>query len=203
MIEESMPHEGLNKEKRMKKALLAVVILGFSAVLASANGLGFFGAYWDTESAGDGIGAGAKLQLEVVPNLLMEFRGTYFEDIGDGEDGEGVDNKLQIIPAEVGLIISFPVADLFKPYAGGGAGYYLADASVEADGMDEDIDIDDEIGYYAVGGIELGLAKNFFLFAEYKYTWVEIDTFIIEDVEFEGASTLDGPGGSAGLLLKW
>ena len=187
----------------MKKVLLAVVVMGLGAVMASANGLGFFGSYWDTESAGDGFGAGAKLQLEVVPHMFMEFRGTYFEDLSDDGETEGVDNKLQIIPAEAGLVITFPVSKQFKPYAGGGAGYYFADATVEADGMDEDIDIDDEIGYYAVGGFEIGLAENFYIFAEYKYTWVEIDTFVIEDVEFEGKTVLDGPGGNAGLLLKW
>lgn len=187
----------------MKKALLAAVIMGLGAVLASANGLGFSGAYWDTKNAGDGFGAGAKLQLQVVPGMFMEFRGTYFEDLGGDEEIEGVDSKLQIIPAEVGLITTFPVNKQFKPYVGGGVGYYFADATVEADGMDEDIDIDDEIGYYAVGGFEIGLADNFYVFVEYKYTWVEINTFVIEDVEFEGKTKLDGPGGNAGLLLKW
>ena len=189
----------------MKKVLLAGFVLVLGAIAASANGLGFSGAYWDTKNAGDGFGAGAKLQLQVVPGMFMEFRGTYFEDLSGDDKAAGIDSKLQVIPAEAGLIVTFPVNKQFKPYAGGGVGYYFADAKIEAEGLDEDIDIDDEMGYYAVGGFEIGLADNFYIFAEYKYTWVEFDTFVIEDIDYESdtKTVLDGPGGNIGLLLKW
>lgn len=182
---------------RMFLVVLTVVLL--SAVVASANGVGVFGTYWRVQDGGDdGFGAGAKVQLEVIPNICLEARGSYFPEFGD-DSGDEI--KIDIIPAEADAIIKFPIAEQFTPYVGGGAGYYMFNVDSNVEGVD--VSIDDEIGYFALAGLEIGLGEAVILFAEGKYTWVEATVKATGDVEGKETGNLDGFGGNAGLMLKW
>lgn len=183
---------------RMFLVVLGVVLLG--AVVASANGLGVFGTYWKVEDGGDdGFGAGAKLQFEVMPNICLEARGSYFPEFGDDS---GDELKIDIIPAEADAIIKFPIAEQFAPYVGGGAGYYMFNIENNIEGVD--VTMDDEFGFFALAGLEIGLGEKVVLFAEGKYTWVEATVKATGGgMSDEESGKLDGFGGNAGLMLKW
>lgn len=167
----------------MKRIIIAVMALGLIAQVSMANGLGLFGAYWDTKDADDEIGYGAKLKLDIAPELSLEIRGSYFEF----ENGD----TLEVIPAEVGLVFHVPMGDQLRLYAGGGAGYYFMDM--------DDADVDDEVGFYAVAGIEITVAEGIGLFAEAKHTWLEIEK--VDDLDAD--IKLDGIGANVGAIITW
>ena len=161
----------------MRVFLIVVGVVLLGAGVASANGVGVFGTYWNVQDGGDdGFGAGAKLQFEVMPNICLEARGSYFPDFGD--------TSIDIIPAEADAIIKFPLADQLTPYVGGGAGYYMF--------AGDDEGVDDEFGWFALAGLEFGLSQELSLFAEGKYTWLDVN-----------GGNLDGFGGNAGIMMKW
>ena len=184
---------------RVFLVILGVVLLS-SVVASAAGGLGVFGSYWDTKDADSGWGGGAKLQMEAIPNIFLEVRGSYFPDFGDSS---GDDAKLNIIPAEADAIIKFPVSDQFIPYVGGGGGYYMFDID-NNDSEDVDITVDDEFGFFALAGLEIGLSEQVSLFAEGKYTWLDVTAKASgPGVDVSEDASMDGFGGNAGLMLKW
>ncbi|HMP90290.1 MAG TPA: OmpW family outer membrane protein [Kiritimatiellia bacterium] len=181
----------------MYKALIATVMtMAFILPNAHANGLGFFASYWDTKDAEDEFGIGAKLQFSLDQAITMELRASIFQF----EDSEGgIKVELDVIPLEAGLLFNLAPGAEFNPYIGGGAGYYIMDAEISAGGLSSDLDIDNEVGYYAVAGAELKLADNIALFVEAKYTWLKIKK--VEGISAD--AKLDGFGGNAGLIIKW
>lgn len=181
---------------RMFLVVLSVVLLG--TVVASANGLGVFGSYWNTKDADSGWGGGAKLQFDVMPNVCIEGRGSYFPDFGDSDS----DSSMDVIPVEADAIIKFPISDSLTPYVGGGAGYYMFDVDSDNDGVK--VDVDDEFGWFALAGVEIGLSKQVSLFAEGKYTWLDVTAKATGmGVDVSEDASMDGFGGNAGLMLKW
>jgi len=55
----------------MKKTFFLLLALLFSTTFAQAyNGWGFFASYWNTSDAGDAVGAGAKVAIEMIPGEL-------------------------------------------------------------------------------------------------------------------------------------
>ncbi len=184
----------------MKKLLVALAVMALCATVASANHLGLYGSYWKTKDAGKGWGAGGKFRIGLVEEFLaVELRGGYFFDLADDE--EDVDGKLTVIPVEAALVITFPFAEEFVAYAGGGGGYYFMDGEVTVAGIKEDLDIKDEPGFFGVAGGEINFSENAALFIEGKYQFLKIKE--INDIEVDEDNKLDGFGGNAGLLLKW
>lgn len=183
----------------MRYILTALMVLAFATAAASANSLGFFGAYWDPDELDHAYGVGGKLQLEVAPSVYIEARATYFPKTKDKEDDS---LKLDIIPVEAAGILKFPV-DQLTPYAGGGIGYYIFRIAEEPAGVSAEVE--NKVGLFAVAGLELSIGDAASLFGEAKYTW-------LDDVELkasaggvsdESKGKLSGFGANAGLLLKW
>ena len=180
----------------MKKVWRLLVVAGLCAQCAWASGIAGYGSYWKTKDQGDGFGGGAKLKLDLIPQLSLEVRGTYFDNLAD-KDKWG-DGKLQVIPVEGDLVVNLTIAEKLIPYIGGGAGYYFMDGK-DPDG--NKVDIKDEVGAFAVAGLEIEIGEEVALFAEAKYTWLQIKE--VEKVELDTAQKLDGFGANAGLMLKW
>ncbi len=181
----------------MKRIIIAVIAIGMIAQVSFAAGLGIFGSYWDTKDADDEIGFGAKIKLDLTPQMALEVRGSYFEF---DERIQGTRSTLEIIPVEAGLMYRLPTGNTSSFYFGGGAGYYLMDAEVRfADNNRENLDVDDEFGWFVAGGLEIPLAVNLGIFAEAKYTWLEMKR--VEGLETD--VKLDGFGANAGVIFKW
>lgn len=181
----------------MKKKMVATVAFALFAQLSFAGNIGLFGSYWDTKEASDAFGGGVKLKMDMGQAVYFELRGSYFEF---DDEVEGVKATLDVIPAEAGFIfLLVPGRQAFRPYAGGGVGYYFMEAKVSVSGTKESLDIDDEMGYYAVAGAEFSLNRSVSLFAEAKYTWLKIKK--VEELKTD--TKLDGFGANVGLLLSF
>lgn len=180
----------------MKKAIIcAAAAFALAAGPAAASDFAVFGSYWDTKDAEEALGVGAKVRFGIV-----ELRGTYFSDVTADTEPESRDFEISAIPLEAGLAFKFAENERFSPYIGGGAGYYMLDTSRG--------EIDDEVGYYAVLGADIGSPDGLSFVAEAIYRSMEAtvtdeedptDPDIVDDVAFD----LDGLGVNVGLVWRF
>lgn len=183
---------------RTTRTLLMLGLLAVPAAPLWAGGFALFGAYWEPDKAEEVYGGGARLAFGLGPVLGFELRGTYLEDLTLRESGAG--GRLEAIPVELGLTVNFARRTSFNPYVGGGATYVL----LERDGGS----VDDEVGWYAVGGFELGNPRGFGFLVE--GIWRQVEATV--EVRREAGTVilreavdlnLDGFGIHAGFLWRW
>lgn len=131
----------------MKRVLIA---LGMAAVLAApafAGGVGVYGAYWDTDDAGDEAGVGAK-----------------FATVAAGDEVE-----IRAYPIDLGLVYRFRLADgRVTPYLGGGGTYYTLSDDLPEDTNNRGYE-NDEFGYFGELGLDIGLPNRSSVFIEALY----------------------------------
>ncbi len=149
----------------MKRFLAVVLGLFAIAGIARADGgLGAMGSYWAPKGFQDNLGFGGKLTLGGT-SFGLEVRGSYFENLK--QKAEEGNLALQVIPFEAGLVLR-AAGQQVTPYIGGGVGYYFLDGK-SSDGL---YSVDDEVGWYATGGLEIPLGKSTALFGEALYRQV-------------------------------
>ena len=79
----------------MKRNLVPAFALALllAAVPVQAGDLSLFGSWADTDALGDSYGAGAKLDFTFGGTFGLEFRGTYYPDLGE-DFGELIDDGI-------------------------------------------------------------------------------------------------------------
>ena len=89
------------------------------------------------------------------------------------------DTGERLYPLEIGPVFRLKLEKV-TPYVGGGIGYYIFDS-------DADLVVDDDFGFYLMGGLEVPVSDQLSFFAEARYT----------NVESEGSTSgiRAGPGG--------
>lgn len=176
--------------------MLVLCSAGMSPAMAQEDvtfSLGGQGIYWNVSDLddcdGEGLwGGGVVAQLQFCEYLALDGRisfmgataSTYWSD---GWYRYRTDADLFVMPIELGLTLLLPVGDVVSLYGGPGVGFYFFDASVSNSDHHhrdwyywEDYDhvrMDDNFGFYALGGLKIALADQVGLFVEGKYTWVE------------------------------
>lgn len=190
-----------------KIGLILTLWLTFSG-LCLANGLGVHGGYIDTEDLGDSVGIGGKFQIDLPGGLNIEGRTMMYDDLGKDlpVGGGAVRMDLEIWPIEMGLAFDIPVGKRFIPYIGGGIGWHLLEADVTVGEVTQHIDLDDEFGFYLVGGFNMELGENIAIYGEYLYRQVEgslEDDHTSKLVKDAVLVDLGGFSINLGLLLRW
>ena len=150
--------------------------------------LGVHLAYWDLSqldglSLDGNLGAGVVGHIPLRKHLAVELRMSGFaageERNIETEDGQRYENNVTIVsmPLEANLLFEAPVGRTLVLYGGPGLGYYLFDGQSNTDQGDKtilyDIEVDDEIGWYALAGLRAQLKPHVALYLEGQYTWVE------------------------------
>ncbi len=182
----------------MKKFILIASTIACMAPMVWADSLGVYGAYWDPKDADSDIGFGAVVRLPISREMALQLRGSYFEfEERDGDER----STLEVIPLEVGLIYYLAPPQDLRVYIGGGAGYYLMDLEWRTAEERLTPDVDNEFGWYLIGGFDMRITQNVNLFAEAKYTFLEIKR--IDGISITGDNKLDGFGINAGLAIRW
>lgn len=175
------------------KGLLGLTLIAGLCLIAGgcSTGSGIevaaYGSGLDSDDLGEGYGGGVKLELNPIDVLSIDGRAGYLHFS---------DTDIDMFPLEVAGLWNFPI--LFErvvPYAGVGAGYYL----FEGDGAD----IDAEIGYFPVAGLEIGFHK-FSLMGEARYLFLNPEA---DDgngpLETVTDPDVDGLGVNLGLLWRF
>lgn len=183
--------------RRILLTLSAVAVLALLAAPAKAqsSSVGVFGSYWDTKDADQGYGGGVKFDFA----RYLELRASYFSDVTSNNPvpGRG-DFKLRVVPLEGGLVYKFQPNDRFTPYLGAGASYLLLDTNRG--------NIDNELGWYAVGGADIKTDHGFGVMLEAIYRSVDStirdrgnDTTVDTNVDLQ----LRGFGANVGLVWSF
>jgi opacity protein-like surface antigen len=150
----------------MKKTAIVCALtalgLGLLGGPARAVDFGVFGSYQDTKDADSGYGGGVKLDFA----RFITLRASYFGDVTSNQRfATGNDFKLRVVPLEAGLQYKFQPDANFSPYLGGGASYFLLDTNRG--------NIDDELGWFAVGGVDIKTQHRFGVTLEAVYRSVD------------------------------
>lgn len=203
----------------MRKSLLIVSLVAlalgaYAAAEPAGVSVGGFLSYWDADDADDpALGLGAKGGFEVMPNVVAEARVSMYQ-FESKEEGDKM--TLDVMPLEVGAVYQLPLADTISVFAGGGVGYYVtsldADLDIEDDlpgAVDFDAESDNAFGYYLIGGGSFQLAENISIFADLKYTFLEVDVTLEADIVGMGhvkesdTANLDGLAIEGGAAIKF
>lgn len=180
----------------MHKSLWALfAAAAFAAASASAvtPSAAVFTAYWNTQETASGFGLGAKGRFS-----WFELRATYYNDLNANPRLADRNFQVSVFPVEAGLIVDLPADWPFKPYAGGGAGYYF---------MDTDLGhVNSQLGWYAVAGGEFGADANVSFLLEVIYRRLNTTVSfhrVTTDFQDETDLVLSGPGLNAALQWRY
>ncbi len=175
--------------KRFVRLMLLAILSVSVAGCAHGSGLelGAFGSSLDSDDLGEGYGGGAKLEFNPVDLLSVDARASYIR-FGDTD--------IDTVSLEVaGLVNLAMFAEHIVPYAGVGVGYYLFDG----DGAD----VDDEVGFFPLVGVEIGLQPVSVLI-EGRWLFLEADVDSAEaELENLTEATVDGFGVNLGLIFRF
>lgn len=196
-----------------RTSIAALCLSTLTALAASplfAGDFSLMGSFWDTDVAGHTAGGGVILGLPLSQTFAIELRATYFEQLSDdtlenafhSHDPVFLKQGIQALPLEAGVRFGFAPGQMFRPYVGGGASYFLLDSDFG--------EIKDELGYYAALGATVGDGRGADFFFEGVYrkatAHVKIDPEHFDDIDDinvdpNAALKLDGFGVNAGV--RW
>lgn len=170
-----------------------MLVLGVTLILAGGAGarsgveFGVFGSYIDSDDLGDGVGGGVKLEFKPINWLSVDARASWIRFSNPDVD---------MVPLEMALLLNIPLAnEQIVPYVGVGGGYYFFDA----DGFD----MDDNVGFFPVVGLEFG-TRNVAFLAELRWLFLQSDLDGAEDeLGNIRKADVDGLGINAGLLFRF
>ncbi len=127
--------------------LFALVALLAASPAAADNSFGLFGTFYDTEDVDSSAGGGIRTRLG-----WLDLRASFLNDLTRDTSPERLDFELQAVPLEAGVAFNFMENGAWSPYAGGGVSYMMLDS--------DEVEIDDEAGFYAVAGQRLRHARQ-------------------------------------------
>lgn len=192
----------------MRKILVTAAVMLLATVPAAAAGFSVFGSYWNTSDVEDTFGGGLGLTFPIGgAGLGLDFRATYYQELSDEpignlfDDDEGFfeEESLEVLPLEAGLRYNFDTDGTFNPWVGAGISYMLLDFTRE------NVEVDDETGFYVVAGSSFGDPEgvNFFAEALYRSTEATVRRDDPDRIRDDVAIDLDGLGVNAGVLWRW
>lgn len=190
-----------------KTALLLMAVIGLAGVTRADNGWGIYGSYWAPGDF-DGVGGvGGKISFEIAPHALLDLRGTWFEDF-EQKNGSTT-TQLEMMPVDVGLSIVAGTRPV-DVYLMGGYTFYSIDGAIYEGGRKQDINFNDENGFYAGLGLEVPISEQpgvsgasritFMVEGVYRYT--SVDELSTRGASYVGGD-VDGFGVNAGFMIRW
>ncbi len=125
----------------------------------------------------------------------------------DGRKYE-TDVTFMCCPFEAGIVLMLPLGDVVTLYAGPGVGYYYYDIDIETTSKhghhyhsewSDHIELEDDFGWYVVGGLKIQLAPHVSIFGEARYTDTKTSLKDFDSVEFD----CSGVGFQAGIMFDF
>jgi len=155
-------------------AMLALSICAESSAQQNSK-IGVHGAY---SSGGDieesEFGFGGQAEVEINNTFSMELAVSSFSD---GVERYGIKIDQDITTFGLSAIWKNRTPGGLTLYLLAGLNYNLVNIDMETDvsGVSFDVEVDDNLGYHAGGGLDFPINQNTGLFLEYRYTFLELD----------------------------
>ena len=178
----------------MRNVALAAAVVLLAASTVAADGFSVFGSYDEATDQEEVLGFGFRYSFGGDSGLLADITVTIFEDadeeyvVGDVlyDGGTVVPDKLELIPIDLGRV---------NPSLGAGVTWFMTDYEIAR--------VDDEVGFYAMGGLSLRATESLAAFLEVRYRQTEVTTIYDDQDVFRERVELDtdigGVGGSVGV----
>lgn len=240
----------------MKRVVLVLTCYLVTAVCSVyGGGIGVFGAYQNTGDADSaaGVGLTAAYPVSLNGHLNAHVRAGYFTgfEIDSGsipvrsDDVALSTTEVDMTPIEAGVSYKFSLTRKTKIFLSGGVGYYLFGLDGETKQVSGTVllstpfgpvptpwqavveySLNDEIGFYLSAGTEVDITKNFALFMNARYMFLEPTSkfrasgaigsgsasygnvrITTQGTSFESSGSdkadLGGLGADLGILWKW
>ena len=189
----------------MKKAAVALGILALLASPSWASEIGAMISFFSTDDADDAFGGGIRVDWSVNESVDIQFRASVYDSLEHAIPGHLF--TVEAVPVEAGVAYNFNPQGQVNPYVGGGGSFFLLDndrVPVEFEGEGHRGRMENEMGWYLVGGLEMPVRENMIVFLEAMYRQVsatiEGDDFgQVSEREFD----MDGPTVNLGIAFGW
>lgn len=212
----------------MKNMKLLACLVALATVAGAASALadhpvfslGLGAEWWNAKDADkfdeDGLlGGGIIARLRPSDYLAFDIR---LSGVGEWKDSKWRDNGVKYyrdssfycVPAELGLVLMLPLNDALTIYAGPGVGYYYYEIETEIREKEnhryhrtyrESVELEDDVGWFAVAGLNISLAPNISIFGEARYTDTETSLKHNDDQKWEFDAS--GVGVMAGIMFDF
>ncbi|MDL1978801.1 MAG: porin family protein [Deltaproteobacteria bacterium] len=157
--------------------LVCVAVTSHAQEMRSRAGAhGAYSVGGDIEESKAGFGAQA--ELAVNSNFSIELALSRFSDEYN-EAGISLEQDLTTIG--VSAVYRAALGENVHGYLIGGLDYNIVDMDASIDpavygiSMNADVDVDNEVGFHVGAGLNFPLQNNWELFAEYRYTFLELE----------------------------
>ncbi len=159
----------------MRRVLVLSCIFILASTLAVAGDLSVFGSAWDQNDPGMVYGGGFRLTGQEGP-WAADLTISWLNDSTYTWTGWGwvYRNALQVTPVEIGARYIADTQNPFRPYAGGGFGYYFISSDLGS--------VDNKWSGYALVGFNFGNPHTVDLFFEAVYRWLTTDIQVNDPV---------------------
>jgi hypothetical protein len=168
-------------------ALVAAALFIGGCSHGSGLEVGAFGSSLDSRDLGAGYGGGAKVEINPIDLISVDARASWihFSDV-----------NIDMIPLELAALLNFSaLGERIVAYVGAGGGYYFFDSDEE--------DLDDDVGFFPLVGVELGFHKVSVL-AEARWLFLEADVDSAQDeLQNLDDADVDGFGVNVGVLFRF
>lgn len=175
------------------KAIAGWVLLAIGAVVLGgcAHGrgveMGVFGTGLDSTDLGEGFGGGVKVEFNPLDRVSLDARAGYihFDD-----------TDVEVIPLEAAGLLNLPMlGERIVPYVGAGVGYYHFDGN--------GADLDDQVGFFPLAGIEIGLQRLSVL-AEARWLFLQTDVDVAKaELANITKANIDSLGINLGVIYRF
>jgi outer membrane protein W len=168
-------------------AVVSLMFNGFSTNLAAApqskgGGIGVDVGYamFTEEQFKGGAAAGLTLFYSFTDSFRVELRGGFISNQVENAPGGLSNGTLTMIPIQLSLHYRFKVSKKFRPYVGGGAGYYLNNFSLEGEnewqslGFDIKDEVDNTFGYHLGIGMDYLFTSGMAFTLDVRYCIVSL-----------------------------
>ncbi len=183
--------------------VVGLVVVVFAAP-AAASEIGAGIGFWDTEGADSDNGFMVKFSLDVGEKWNIDLRGSFFDGHAFAQAVRTLDIEATAI--DVGLSYDFNPSSRANPYVGAGVNYSLFKSTAFNTVLSESEQsrVDDEPGWYVLGGVKGPISGSLGYFVEVMYRQNKAN------VEGDGLAAFDaievdfaGAGASAGISFNW
>ncbi len=177
----------------MRKVVLFLGICLLAAPAWAGGGFTLFGSYAQISEDAEAPGIGARMSLG-SERWVGDLTWTWYQSQDEVETILDFEDRIQVIPTDLGIRYLFKTNGSVKPYFGAGATFFWINLN--------DGNADNAIGGYAMFGMNFGHGKTRF-FAEAIYRAGSSDVGYRQDPDHSLTGSMDLGGFGINLGVAW
>lgn len=175
----------------MRKVVLVLGICLLAAPVWAGGGFALFGSYAQISEDAEAPGAGARFSLG-SERWVGDLTWTWYQSQEDVNTILDIEDRIQVIPTDLGIRYLFKTSGSLKPYFGAGATFFWLNLNHG--------NADNALGGYAILGLNFGHGKTrFFAEAIYRIGSTDASYRINPDDNLTGSMDVGGIGINLGI----